>query len=117
LPVAELPVADCMQASQRRVPDLIERDVSATMAEFARGLAMAFPGAGIPNQVAEASQIFSVPLDGGRCEIAAEPGPLRRIALLQLPTLHVRIAFVGGTQAQRSVFLTHMDLVMRRGGG
>jgi hypothetical protein len=91
--------------------------MSATMAEFARGLGMAFPAAGLPDRVDEVSRTFSIPLDGGRCEISAEPGPLRKIALLQLPTLRVSIEFLGGNQAQRSAFLTHMDLVMRRGGG
>jgi hypothetical protein len=106
-----------MPVSRRVVPDILGRDMSATMAEFARGLGMAFPNAGIPDQVDEASRIFSIPVDGGRCEIAVELGPMRKIALLELPTLCVRIAFFGGNQAQRSAFLTHMDLVMRRGGG
>jgi hypothetical protein len=114
-------VADCMTdgmtAQRRAVPDVLERDMSATMAEFGRGLGMAFPGAGIPGRLPEEARLFTLPLDGGRCEISAEPGPVRKIALLQLPTLRVRIKFLGGNQVQRSAFLTHMDLVMRRGGG
>ncbi len=106
-----------MEVARPAVPDVLQRDMSATMAEFARGLGMAFPAAGIPDHVDEAGRVFSVPMSGGHCEIAAEPGPLRKIALLQLPTLRVRIAFIGGNQAQRRAFLTHMDLVMRRGGG
>jgi hypothetical protein len=106
-----------MEVNRLTIPDVLERDMSATMAEFARGLGMTFPGAGIPDHVDEAARVFSVPMSGGRCEIAAEPGPIRKIALLQLPTLNVRIAFFGGNQAQRGAFLTHMDLVMRRGGG
>jgi hypothetical protein len=91
--------------------------MSATMAEFVRGLAMAFPGVGIPAAVAETAHSFAIPLGAGRCLIAAEPGPPRRIALLQLPTLRVRLAFAGADQAERGAFLRHMDLVMRRGGG
>jgi hypothetical protein len=117
LPVAELPVAECMEVNRLTIPDALQRDMSATMAEFARGLGIAFPAAGIPDHVDEVSRVFSIPLDGGRCEISAEPGPVRKIALLQLPTLRVRIAFFGSNQAQRSAFLSHMDLVMRRGGG
>jgi hypothetical protein len=106
-----------MEQARRVVPDLVERDVSATMAEFARGLAMAFPDAGIPERVGESARIFEIAFEGGRCDIAAAPGPIRQIALLQLPTLRVKIAFCGGDESRRSALLTHMDLVMRRGGG
>jgi len=44
-------------------------------------------------------------------------GPLRRIALVALPCLHVHFQFEGLDDAQRYAFMRRFDLYMQRGGG
>jgi len=44
-------------------------------------------------------------------------GPLRRIASVALPCLHVRFQFEGLDEAQRYTFMRRFDLYMQRGGG
>lgn len=44
-------------------------------------------------------------------------GPLRRIASVALPCLHVRFEFEGLDDAQRYTFMRRFDLYMQRGGG
>jgi hypothetical protein len=44
-------------------------------------------------------------------------GPLRRIALVALPCLHVHFQFEGLDEAQRYTFMRRFDLYMQRGGG
>lgn len=44
-------------------------------------------------------------------------GPLRRIASVALPCLHVHFQFDGLDEAQRYTFMRRFDLYMQRGGG
>lgn len=44
-------------------------------------------------------------------------GEPRRIALMNIPRLHVRFAFTGLDDAQRYGFMKRFDLYMQRGGG
>ena len=43
--------------------------------------------------------------------------PPRRIALIQLPRLHVDYRFEGVPPEVRAAFMRHFDLYMQRGGG
>lgn len=49
--------------------------------------------------------------------IAWHVGEPRRIALFNLPRLHVAFAFTGLDDAQRYTFMKRFDLYMQRGGG
>ncbi len=44
-------------------------------------------------------------------------GPLRRIALVALPCLHVHFQSEGLDETQRYAFMRRFDLYMQRGGG
>ncbi len=90
----------------------LTREVSATPVEYAHALRGAFPTglSGGPLQ-------YRVDAGEVKIEVELTPGPERRIALLVLPTLHVRIRFLSGDPEARARVLRHMDLAMRRGGG
>ncbi len=90
----------------------LEREVSATPAEFAHGLRNAFPD-GVRGGPLE----FQVVDGAAAMEIRLVPGPERVIALLRLPTLTVRIRFTAGDAGARRAMLRRMDLAMQRGGG
>lgn len=91
---------------------VLERDVSATPAEYAHGLRLAYP-----EGVTGGPMSFTVTNGKAALEIELTHGPERRIALLRLPTLKVRMTFTAGSQAERQEMLHRMDLAMRRGGG
>jgi hypothetical protein len=90
----------------------IERQVAATPAEFARGLHLAFP-AGVVGGPLE----FRVTDGRAVMEVSLVPGPDRVIALLRLPTLHVTLRFVAGSEPEQDKMLAYLDLATRRGGG
>lgn len=90
----------------------LDREVSATPQEFARGLAVAFPG-----QMAGGPANFRITAPEAAMDIELTPLPPRRIASLELPTLRVRIRFVGGNTAQRRALVEHLDRATQRGGG
>ena len=90
----------------------LEREVTATRAEFVRILGMAFP-----DVVVDDGKRLRVDGRDAVMEISLEPGPERRIALLCLPTLRVRIEFVEGSPKAQRAMLAHMDMAMQRGGG
>lgn len=90
----------------------LEREVSASPAEFAHGLRNAFPCGLSGGPLA-----FQVDIGTAAMSIELTPGPDRVIALLRLPTLTARIRFTAGTAAARAAMLRHMDLAMQRGGG
>lgn len=94
------------------VPEELEREVSATPAEFLHGLRNAFPDAIIENAFN-----FRVVTDAAAMTIQLTPGPNRAIAMLRLPTLKVRIRFTAGAADARAAMLRRMDLAMHRGGG
>lgn len=91
---------------------LVEREVSATPAEFVRGLRDAFPG-----DLAEGPMGFRVARDGAAMEITVSPGPERVIAGLRLPTVQVRIRLTGPDPAAQARLLQRLDLATHRGGG
>lgn len=61
------------------------------------------------------ASISTVPTSAIR--IAWRVGEPRRIALFNLPRLHVAFAFTGLDDAQRYTFMKRFDLYMQRGGG
>lgn len=91
----------------------LTREVSATTAEYLRGLAQAFPEGVEP----VGPGCWRVSDGKAAMEISLEPGPDRVIALLRLPTLRVSLRFVAGSAEARQAMLDWADLVMRRGGG
>lgn len=90
----------------------LEREVSATAAEFVQALRNAFPE-GMDGGPLD----FRVRRGEVALEIAVRPGPDRVIALLRLPTLRVRIRLSGADRAARARLLRHLDLATHRGGG
>lgn len=91
---------------------MIEREISATPAEFAHGLHLAFGDA-----VSGGPLNFRVHYQRATLDIELIPGPERSIAALVLPSLHARLQFTAGDSAARSRLLARMDLAMQRGGG
>ena len=94
------------------VAEVLEREMSASPADVARGLESAFPGA-----VKGGPLAFRVDALGAAMDIDLMLGPERVIALLRLPTLRVRIRFAAGDAAARAKMLARFDLATRRGGG
>jgi len=92
--------------------DVLERDMSATPAEFAHGLRLAFG-----NRVEGGPLEYRVRIEGTLLEVRLTPLPDRVIAGLRLPRLQARLCFVGGDAASRASLLARMDLAMHRGGG
>ena len=92
--------------------DVLEREVSATPAEYLRGLRDAFPGA-----VEAGPWVRRVSLGSAVLEAAITPGPERLIGGLRLPTIRVRIRITGKDPAARSELLRRLDLATHRGGG
>jgi hypothetical protein len=90
----------------------VQREVSASLEEFLRGVRAAFPG-----QVNELADRIRVGDGGTIMEITLVPGSPRVFASLSLPTLRVTIRFLAGTPAQQASMLAHMDRAMHRGGG
>jgi hypothetical protein len=60
---------------------------------------------------------WRVTLPGGEVALEVEPRPPRRIALIELPVLHVRFRFLGLGPEAREAFLARFDAWTRRGGG
>lgn len=101
-----------MPESSAEFPGVLERDMSATPAEFLHGLHMAFG-----DRVVGGPERFVIADGGAAMEIELRVGPPRVIALLRLPTLQVRIHFTAGLPAQHRALLERMDRFMHRGGG
>ena len=93
-------------------PAPIVREVTATAEEFARGLALAFPGKALAQ-----GRHWLIDHKGATLEVAIEVQPPRVIAAVRLPVLMVVLRFVAGTPQQQAQMLAHMDLAMQRGGG
>lgn len=92
--------------------DLLEREVSATPAEYLRGLRDAFPGA-----VEVGPWGCRVRRGSAVLEVAVTPGPERVIGRLRLPRVRVRIRLSGGDPSARAELLRRLDLATHRGGG
>lgn len=95
------------------VPDRLEREVTATPAEFERDLRKAWP-AGVDCLTAGHYCLY---LDATRLDIHVEPRGVRRLGLFELPLLVVRYEFSGGDEAARRRLLAPLDRAMQRGGG
>lgn len=93
-------------------PSELRRDITSTVEEFVRGLRAAFP-----DVHEEHGTLFRASDGQVTMEIEFSVGPIRRIALLALPTLSVILRFAGGDDAARSAMLGHLDRYLHRGGG
>lgn len=89
-----------------------ERDMSASVGEFAAGLRAACPG-----EVSGGPLEFRVASRGVVLEIRIEPTAPRRIASLVLPRLHAHYRFTAGGVEAQAALLAHLDRAMQRGGG
>jgi hypothetical protein len=92
-----------------------ERTVSASLAEFVRGVRGAYPDALC--SAAGDTACCRVTVPPVELTIALTPLPPRQIALLRLPQLRAAFRFSGGDAAQQARVLEHLDLGMHRGGG
>jgi hypothetical protein len=90
----------------------LEREMSASRAEFLHGLRLAFP-----QGVEEDGGLLKVGDGDTAMEIELAPLPDRAIALLRLPNLKVRIRFTAGSREAQRAMLARMDRAMQRGGG
>jgi hypothetical protein len=90
----------------------VEREMSTTLAEFARCVDSAFPG-----EVSGGPATFHVDTRAAAMTIALTPGRPRQLGAIELPTLSVRIRFTRGRAEDQAAMLAHMDRMMHRGGG
>ncbi|MBL8450581.1 MAG: hypothetical protein JNM32_11780 [Dechloromonas sp.] len=90
----------------------LHRDVTATLTEFVRALAAAFPGA-----LEQEGNRYRVHDATAAMELQISPGPNRNIASLSLPTLAVIIRFTAGEAPACAALLAHLDRYLHRGGG
>ena len=90
-----------------------EREQGCTEAEWLGWLPAAMGDA--PWQLAHGKADAQLP--GGTLSIQWHTGEPRRIALIQIPRLHVSFEFTGLDDAQRYTFMKRFDLYMQRGGG
>lgn len=68
-------------------------------------------------QQGDALQASIAAVPNSTLRITWRVGEPRRIALFNLPRLHVTFAFSGLDDAQRYTFMKRFDLYMQRGGG
>ncbi len=92
--------------------DRNERVISASLAEFVRGLELAFPGA-----VERRGNTLRIDAFDAVLAIDVEVLEPVAIALLRLPRLRATFRFVRGTQADRERLFDHLDRATQRGGG
>lgn len=90
----------------------LEREATATLAEFMHGLQLAFPG-----QIGQPGQPLQIGDATAGMRITLTPLPPRIIAALQLPRLRVTMVFTHGTEQQQAELLAKMDRALQRGGG
>jgi hypothetical protein len=95
---------------QKNWPDVFERDMGCTEAEWLSWL----PGAvGLhPLRLTGASAQV-----GDFLQLSWQVLPPRTIALLSIARLAVRFEFTGLTPIERQAFMKQFDLFMQRGGG
>lgn len=96
------------------VPAAFERLMSATPAEFSRGLRLALPAGSVDQLRADGCRVSA---DGLELWLDWMPAGERRIGCLTLPQLRVRYRFTVGQADVRSRFLGELDRAMQRGGG
>lgn len=90
----------------------LEREMSASRAEFLHGLRLAFA-----TGVEDAGALLKVGDGEAAMEISLTPLPDRTIALLRLPNMRVQIRFTAGSPEKQQAMLARMDRAMQRGGG
>jgi hypothetical protein len=94
-------------------PDLrVERTVSASAAEFWRGIKAAFPDAVIEQRGIWLARHGAVSLT-----VRYQCLPPLRVALLALPQLALRLEFIGGNAVEQQAMLERLDRYTHRGGG
>ena len=98
---------------QPHYPGHFERDMACTEAEWLRWLPQAI---GEREWDARAGTA-RVRIGDGTLDLAWRDAPPRRLALLELPRLHVVFTFEGVDDAVRHAFMKRFDLYMQRGGG
>jgi hypothetical protein len=92
---------------------VLEREMGCTREELARWL----PGATRHAPVRPDGDELVFAVGRGQVRLRAVERPPRRIALIEVPVLAVRFAFVGVGEADRREFLEWFDAYTRRGGG
>jgi hypothetical protein len=95
------------------VPDVVERELTATPAQFERDLRMAWP-AGVE---APGPGHFTLHDAETRLDIHIETRGVRRLGLFELPLLAAQYRFAGGDEPARRRLLVTLDRAMQRGGG
>lgn len=95
------------------VPELVERLVTATPAQFERDLRAAWPA------VSGSAARGTLSIEAGRLrlDIALEVLGVRRLGLFELPQLGVRYRFAGADESARRALLATLDRGMQKGGG
>jgi hypothetical protein len=101
-----------MPAAAAAPPPVLERQVTASLEEFGRGLCAAFP-----ESVHGGPERFQATYQGTVMDIELTPQAPRVIGRLALPVLAVRISFANARPEERSAMLARLDLAMHRGGG
>jgi hypothetical protein len=102
-----------MFASGSAPPAIIEREVTASGAEFERGLRLAFPQA-----IEGGPRHFRVRRGDCVMEVDVLPLPPRTFGQLALPVLAVTLRFPeAAAVAERVAMLAWLDFAMHRGGG
>jgi len=91
----------------------LDREMGCTREEFLRWL----PGATRHAPVHAEGEELVLAVAGGQVRLSLCERPARRIALLSLPVLAVRFAFVGLDAEEREGFLARFDRYTMRGGG
>lgn len=98
---------------QSDYPERFERDVGCSEAEWLGWMPRAL-GAHVWRHE---GRCITVDIAPGALDIAWEPLPERRIALLRMQRLKVVFAFRGLDAEQRRRFMKPFDLSLQRGGG
>jgi hypothetical protein len=92
--------------------DRRERVISSSVAEFVRGLELAFPG-GVTRQ----EHTLRIDAFDAALEIEIEVLEPVAIALLRLPRLRARFGFIAGRPDACDRLFVHLDRATQRGGG
>ncbi len=98
---------------QSHYPEQFDREMGCTEVEWLGWL----PAAIGDVQWQQKSGSAHAQLEGGRLNIFWKTGEPRRIALFNIPRLHVKFEFTGLDDVQRYTFMKRFDLYMQRGGG
>jgi hypothetical protein len=91
-----------------------EREHGCTESEWVGWLGAAAHGHRLARGAAGTARID---IGGGALHLVWQVLPMRRIALIELPRLQVRYAFVGVPPDARERFMRRFDLEIQRGGG